>query len=375
MRANSKQLSKDERKALIDRVISECELLAKNYVKNWQPINPDWKTVEGCAYLRLSDDDQVLVEKGSLEQQINIAVSEALIRSEADHINYKISVFYIEPGITGTHDRRPQFQLMKKNIRLNKHKFVVIKEIARMIRDLLLWKELFKLCHEMQCEIFIRGLPFNPNDPTQVLQLDFLAMLAEYESKLISKRLKESVFAAIVSSGKFNLTHKVLGLDQLKINGEDKVGSPEEAKKFQKKYRVDSAGIEKEIERCCEAIHAIQSQRNDVQGDGFDWKHLTERAEHIQQIINENDPEALRVAYAKLFAAVIVGDIDKRGVRPLIFALRGGAMELEMGVEGPRAFAERGPVNLLKKNCIYENLAQAELFIPPTSVEQSSELT
>ncbi len=601
MRANSKPLSREERKALIERVISDCQKLAISYVKDWQPINSDWEIVEGCAYLRLSDEDQVLVEKGSLEQQINIAISEAINRSHNDEINYQITMFYIEPGITGTHDRRPQLQLMKKNIKLGRHGFVVIKEIARLIRDTLLWKELFRLCHQMECDLFIRGLPFNPNDPTQVLHLDFLAMLAEYESKQTSKRLKESVFAAIVTSGKFNSTHKVLGLDQLSINGDAKVGlytpnkeelktvewimqtfiryqdykktcdecrtkgvlnkngelfqknslktlltnskyigewtvneenkdknpnklmayekyekidlphgcvidrnlwdrvqavveriagtrnttkhfkrvyplkgilqfkdgttfagngawgktgrisyywnkahniripadviekevskivsevikrsprlregikkwgaqvqttaqllndqvgkiegeiirlkgeqekidkrldflledsSPEEAKKFQRKYREDSAGIEAEIGKCHEALHAIQTQRNDFESEGFDWKHLTERAEHIQEVVNENDPEALRVAYRKLFAAVIVGDIDKRGVRPLIFNLRGGAWDLEEGANGLPTPAGGEPVNLVEKNCIYEKLAQAEGLEPPTN--------
>jgi hypothetical protein len=51
-----------------------------------------------------------------------------------------------------------------------------------------------------------------------------LAAFAEYESNLISKRTREINYSAMVSSGKFNSTHKVLGLDQRVVNGEEKVG-------------------------------------------------------------------------------------------------------------------------------------------------------
>lgn len=67
-------------------------------------------------------------------------------------------------------------------------------------------------------------MPIDPNDPAQILQLDILAVFAEYEAQLTSKRIRESVFSAMVNSGKFNSTHKVLGFDPLVINGERKVG-------------------------------------------------------------------------------------------------------------------------------------------------------
>ena len=66
-------------------------------MKNWRPVNKKWPTIEGAVYLRLSDDTQVAVEHGSLEQQIHIAISEAQYRSEQEKMNYRITEFYIEP--------------------------------------------------------------------------------------------------------------------------------------------------------------------------------------------------------------------------------------------------------------------------------------
>jgi len=219
-----KPMDAKKQKLQIEKIIQDCREIAASYIKKWRPVDPKWETTNGCAYLRLSTDQQVAVEKGSLEQQIYIAINEAENRSNADKINYRITHFFIEPGLTGRDDDRPEFLAMRTSIRRQEYKFVIFKEIARIARDATIWKDFFKLCIQGECEVFIRGLPINPNDPTSLLQLDILAAFAEYESNQISKRTRESNFSAMVTSGKFNSTHQVLGLDQLIVNGEPKVG-------------------------------------------------------------------------------------------------------------------------------------------------------
>lgn len=244
------------RKNQIEEVVKTCRQIAEDYLKNWKPVDKSWEVVEGCAYLRLSTEDQVVVEKGSLEQQVHIAINEAANRSTSDQLNYKISHFFIEPGFTGRDDKRPEFQTLRLGIRKKRYRFVVIKEIARIARDASLWKEFFNLCIANHCEIMIRGFPFNPNDPTQILQLDILAAFAAYESNQNSKRLRESVFSAMVNSGKFNATHLVLGLDQQVTNGESKVGyyvsNLEELKTVEwiMKTFVKYASFQRTLEEC-----------------------------------------------------------------------------------------------------------------------------
>lgn len=219
-----KRMNAKERRIAVQRIVDHCRKLASDYVASWKPIDPAWDTVEGCAYLRLSTEEQVAVDKGSLEQQVYISIAEAQARSQAHRINYRIVRFFIEPGITGRSDNRPEFQLMNAEIEEGKHRFIIFKEIARIAREVTIWKAFFKLCIEKDTEVFIRGFPLNPNDPTQLLQLDILAAFAEYESNLISKRVRETNSSAMMTSGKFNATHKVLGLDQLVVNDEPKVG-------------------------------------------------------------------------------------------------------------------------------------------------------
>lgn len=219
-----KRLSHKEIKRLVLKVVADCKAIADDHVKNWKPINKKWSTIEGAVYLRLSDDTQVAVERGSLEQQIHIAIAESKYRSEQERVNYHITEFYIEPGITGTHDNRPEFIRLQHNIGLQKHRFIVFKEISRLVRDVEIWKRFFKLCQTYDCEICIRGLPFNPNDPASILQLDQLAAYAEFESRTTSKRIKESNHSALITSGKFNGNFPLLGFDVIKNEHEESTG-------------------------------------------------------------------------------------------------------------------------------------------------------
>ncbi len=217
-----------------DQIINSCRAIAENYHKNWKPINPDWPTITGAGYLRLSTEEQVKVEQGSLEQQIYLAVQEVETRSKQNRKNYYIGHFYIDAGISGTTGDREEFIALKRAIRRKEYSFVVFKEISRIARDGKLWKEFFILCNSTKTEIIIRGLPINPNDPTQVLQLDILASFSEYEAKVTSKRIRDSVFSAMVNNQKFNSTHKCLGLSPLVVNDQIKPGyytpSPDELK-------------------------------------------------------------------------------------------------------------------------------------------------
>lgn len=219
-----KKLSKHDIKLMVAKNVDECKLISQRYINEWKPVNPQWTTIEGSVYLRLSTEMQVSVEKGSLEQQIYIAISEAETRSTAEQVNYKIVRFYIEPGITGRHDRRPEFLQLQRDIANKRYQFVIFKELARIARDSVLWKNFFRSCIENGCAVCIRGFPINPNDPSQLFLLDILAAAAEYEANLTSKRIRESVFFAMKTSGKFNATHPLLGFNQLVVNGDQKVG-------------------------------------------------------------------------------------------------------------------------------------------------------
>lgn len=224
MKLSEAYIKRNEKKALIAKVIADCKSIADQHIKSWKPLNHNWPTIQGAAYLRLSTEDQVMVERGSLEQQINIAIVEANLKSQEKQKNYQIVNFFIESGITGKTDKRPQFQIMRNEISRKKFSFVIVKEISRIARNAFLWKEFFNSCIKNECEIVIRGLHINPNDPEQLYILDQLALDAERESNRTSKRIKENNHTALTISKKFNSTPQILGLDQKIENGRKLVG-------------------------------------------------------------------------------------------------------------------------------------------------------
>jgi DNA invertase Pin-like site-specific DNA recombinase len=222
--AQSKYLNSKDKRVLVAQAKEKCLIMAANYFKDWKPFNKTWPTREGAAYLRLSTEDQVLVKDGSLLQQVHIVMEEAKQRSEQDKVNYRVTKIYIDAGISGQKEDRPEFLMMWGQIKKERQSFVIIKELARIARDSALFKNFFQSCIEVGCEIMIRGFPINPNDPTSLFQLDVMAAVAQYEANVAEKRVRENVYSAMVNSGKFNSTHKIFGLDQLVINGEPQVG-------------------------------------------------------------------------------------------------------------------------------------------------------
>ena len=140
MKGKYKDMTVKERKLLMAKAVKECETLANQYLANWKPVNKKWETYEGAAYLRVSSSSQVLVDQGSLLQQININVDEAKDRSFKEQVNYKITKFFIEPGLSGKTDNRPAFQRMRWEVKQGLYDFVIFKEISRLVRDAGIWK-------------------------------------------------------------------------------------------------------------------------------------------------------------------------------------------------------------------------------------------
>lgn len=219
-----KKLTRAEEKLLISKMVQVCQDRANELMKKWKPLNKSWPTKKGGAYIRLSTEHQVLVEGGSLEQQINQAFDEMIARSKEDQINYQIVMVFIDAAISGQTDDRADFRRLQLHVKKGKLDFVIIKDVARLFRHAFLFSQFFEGCISVGCEVMFKGLPVNPNDPNDVLKLRMLAAIAEFEARNTSKRVRENVYSAMVHNGKFNSTQKVLGLDQLIADGTPLVG-------------------------------------------------------------------------------------------------------------------------------------------------------
>lgn len=99
-----------EKRAKINRVLEECRAIAVHKMASWKPVDPTWEVVLCAVYIRLSTDQQVLVEKGSIEQQIHIEFQDAASRSYQNRKNYKIVEFFIEPPRSGQRADRYEYK-------------------------------------------------------------------------------------------------------------------------------------------------------------------------------------------------------------------------------------------------------------------------
>jgi hypothetical protein len=104
------------------------------------------------------------------------------------------------------------------------------------------------------------------------------------------------------------------------INSGEKVFSDD----FKTEYFRDVKAINAEVERHRQCIAATKSQKNDVKEKSFDWSEIGKRSEEVQRLLMEKDPVALKNAYKKLFKRIVVGDLDKNGVRSIDFLVHDG---------------------------------------------------
>jgi len=208
-----KGLKKEEKKALIAKIVKDVEKMSAKAIKDWEPIDRLWETVEGCAYLRLSTKSQVSVEKGSLEQQVNIAITSARRLSRIRNKNYKVIKFFIEPGESATDEDRKEFQNLKSSIRRSEFQFVIFKELSRLVRNIGNWINFRELSEKKGVKLCEQDEMLKYGDHEQLKRWDIKAVEAQAESRKTGKRVSESNFHSLVYSKKFNGVKAILGLE------------------------------------------------------------------------------------------------------------------------------------------------------------------
>jgi hypothetical protein len=101
-----------------------------------------------------------------------------------------------------------------------------------------------------------------------------------------------------------------------------KDGDLTEAEELRKEYSAERIRLKAERERIEHVLHKLSEQRCALEADSFDWKELGGNAKRVMDVIAEHDPVALKNAYAQLFEAIVIGDMDAQGVRPLEFIVK-----------------------------------------------------
>lgn len=169
----------------------------------------------GAIYSRVSVDDGV--ENGSPVQQEHMGkqLAEMLTRRSHDGTTYRIKYVLTEPkGVSGGTKNRPKYRELLSLIESRKIDFVVAKEISRLSRSTKDFCDFISLCKANKVSVHVQGLDLDPNNPMNEMMFNLFAVLAEFERKMIIRRVKDSVRSSMLNNGKINGGTLPLGFDR-----------------------------------------------------------------------------------------------------------------------------------------------------------------
>ena len=160
------------------------------------------------------------VSTSSLEQATSIALQEVSFEDiQKIHPNWKLVKQYTDDGISGTSiDRRRAFKEMIKDAHAGMFDLIVTRSVSRFARNLRdcvdTYQKLAKLPHPVYVYFVSNNLITNGKGEQSEMILQFMAMIAQEESRMKSEIMMGSVEQRY-NAGKFLLT-KCLGYDRIR---------------------------------------------------------------------------------------------------------------------------------------------------------------
>lgn len=272
----------------------------------------------GASYNRVSDDESASKENGSLGNQefIGQEIADELTRKTG--IEHKIEyVLTEEDGKSGGSTNRPQYQQLWDLVETRRIKFLVAKEISRLNRSIVDFCALMEHCRRNGVDVQIKGLNLDFNGPTGELIFKLLALMAEFERKLIIQRTREGIRAGMLKNGKIHGGRVLLGFDLVK----DKPGvwAPNKAELQQVNRILEIVPQYDSLTTACEAINS-EGIRNKYgtpfRPDALRRMVISKKYEGILEVRvatgsgNEKNPKREKIAERELpFGAVV--DLEK----------------------------------------------------------------
>lgn len=172
-----------------------------------------------CAYARVSTDNKSQEE--SLENQIQYY--ENIISSNPD---YEFVGVFADKGITGTTDKRPEFQRMLSFCREEKIDLIITKSISRFARNTTIVLSTVRELRNIGIEVRFEKENINTLSGDGEFMLTVLSSFAQEESKNVSDNLKWRAKRKFMQGELIINTNRFLGYDknefgELVINREE----------------------------------------------------------------------------------------------------------------------------------------------------------
>ncbi len=141
------------------------------------------------VYLRVSTEEQALVQEGSLDSQRHRLTSFVEIKNAQEPGWGKINEFYIDEGISAKDTRRPAFQRMLSDIRKGKINFILVTDLARLSRNLLDFCVLQNDLVKCGAKFLSMKEQFDTSTAAGEMMILNIMNLAQFERKQTSERV------------------------------------------------------------------------------------------------------------------------------------------------------------------------------------------
>lgn len=189
----------------------------------------------GASYSRVSDDDSASKLHGSLEQQTHIAREAAEILSRQKGVAHAIEHVLVEKdGVSGGNTNRPEYQRLWNLIATRRIDFVIAKEISRLNRSIKDFCDFMDHCRANGVAVHIKGLDVDPDNPMGDLVYKLLAIIAEFERKIIIERTRSSIRSGMLNNSKIHGGRVLLGFDKHAEKAGVWIPNPKELKKVER---------------------------------------------------------------------------------------------------------------------------------------------
>ena len=136
-----------------------------------------------CAYARVSTlSDQ---QESSYDNQVKIYTEKIMKNPE-----WEFAGIYADQGLTGTKEKRPEFQRMMKDAEKHKIDVILVKSISRFARNTLITISTIRRLQELGVAIIFEKENIDTSKPYSEMMLTILSAFAQEESRNISERVK-----------------------------------------------------------------------------------------------------------------------------------------------------------------------------------------
>jgi len=121
------------------------------------------------------------------EQDINKQVDELVDYYRRNNYDYEL---YVDKGISGSKENRPQFNRLMGKIRLKKIDLVVVYKIDRLARSIQHFLKIIQELKNKNIGFISITQPIDTTSSTGELLMNILACFAQFERNLIKERVK-----------------------------------------------------------------------------------------------------------------------------------------------------------------------------------------